>query len=284
MFTPIKSVLSNTHTFHLVSSWKFVPISTGTLALAVFATTTHLLHFVNSVTIVLIVLFQACFLTSIFIWFFAILLESALGYHTKAVLFGLKCGMLLFIVSEIMFFFAFFWAFFHFALSPTSSIGCTWPAIGTQELDTWALPLCNTLLLLSSGVTITIGHHSIFHGKVSVMTQKSILFVGLCLTIVFGIVFLSCQFFEYSYGVNFSWKDNLFGSIFFITTGFHGFHVTIGMLFLLYCLIRINSEKNKFSIFGHFGFEAASWYWHFVDVVWIFLFIVIYFWGSFCSL
>jgi len=239
-------------------------------------------------------------------WFIAILNESRQGYHTRKVQAGLRMGMILFILSEVIFFFAFFWSFFHFSLVPSIAVGAVWPPHGTQELNVWGLPLVNTLLLLSSGVTITIAHAYILKNN------HRGFFWYLFLTILLGVTFLFCQAYEYKYGVKFSWRDNIYGSIFFITTGFHGLHVTIGTLFLAFCWMRhllttmlaIHTETNKWAasligpinkIFGfttdaasrwmitanfHFGFEAAAWYWHFVDVVWLFLFLTIYWWGG----
>ena len=218
--------------------------------------------------------------TTIRSWFFEILFESSKGYHTKRVQAGLRLGRLLFIASEIRFFFAFFWAFFHFSLVPPITIGAVWPPRGTQRLSPWGLPLVNTMLLLTSGVTITIAHAYIVKGRNDAFAWF------LFLTVVLGSVFLFCQAYEYKYGVTFSWRDNVYGSIFFITTGFHGFHVSIGTLFLLFCWLRqilttlTSSKALGFAPAHHFGFEAAAWYWHFVDVVWLFLFITIYWWGG----
>jgi heme/copper-type cytochrome/quinol oxidase subunit 3 len=238
-------------------------------------------------------------------WYFSIVQESRYGFHTQKVLNGLRLGMLLFILSEVMFFFAFFWAFFHFSLAPSIAIGNVWPPLNTQKLDVWGLPLVNTILLLSSGITITFAHQYILNNN------KNLFAWTLFLTIVLGICFLSCQLFEYTYGVKFSWRNNLYGSIFFITTGFHGLHVLIGTTLLLFCWTRhiFSNGTLDFTFFEdahasalayiwmgdqslverrywgftsnqHFGFEAAAWYWHFVDVVWLFLFITIYWWGN----
>jgi len=243
--------------------------------------------------------FIGLFLT-IMTWFCFIVKESSQGFHTRKVQKGLRLGMLLFIVSEVMFFFAFFWAFFHFSLVPSIAIGNIWPPFGTQELSPWGLPLVNTLLLLASGVTITIAHAYI------VKDNNDGFFWYLFLTISLGVTFLYCQAYEYKYGVKFSWRDNIYGSIFFITTGFHGLHVTIGTLFLAFCWMRhylatvlpeemasgrreesfkfgyrhISGCRWAFTPSHHFGFEAAAWYWHFVDVVWLFLFLTIYWWGG----
>jgi heme/copper-type cytochrome/quinol oxidase subunit 3 len=214
-------------------------------------------------------------------WFVIIVVEAGLGYHTRAVQRGLKMGMLLFIISEIMFFFAFFWAYFHFSLNPASAIGAVWPPFSTQILDPWGIPAVNTLLLLSSGVTITLAHAYILKNK----TQAFGFHLG-C-TVLLGIAFLACQFFEYKYVVKFSWINDIYGSIFFVLTGFHGLHVTIGTLFLLFCYTRnflarmmIDVLNIGFTSEQHLGFEAAAWYWHFVDVVWLLLFIVVYYWGG----
>jgi len=264
-------------------------------------------------------------------WFISVVRESQAGDHTAVVQKGLRLGMILFIVSEIFFFFAFFWAFFHFSLAPSIFIGCVWPPKGIQPLDVWGLPLVNTLLLLSSGVTITLAHHAIL--KADTYHQQKIFTKYLLATIILGITFLICQGIEYKYGVTFSWKENVYGSIFFVTTGFHGFHVTFGTLFLWFCLVRallttagikpllwngfifsiiwwcvkplwtdkhasestlsnryeywcsVRGLQSWLATFGfypkqHLGFEAAAWYWHFVDVVWLFLFVTIYWWGS----
>ena len=347
------------------------------------------------------------FALSLISWFIQVIIESGNGYHSTEVRQGLKLGMILFIVSEVMFFFAFFWAFFHASLSPSVIMGSVWPPSGIQPLEIWGLPLVNTLLLLSSGVTITLAHHAIIESK---DYQESNKFDGyLAATILFGVAFLFCQAIEYKYGLTFTWKENIYGSTFFVATGFHGLHVVIGTLFLLFCLIRslmtnkisrfnfaptlkyiieakkrlqvkvieptlgarkwgpiwgpvlytpinlliittmflqwilqwpktlyptdrlmawmkretknyrtektwkalllaifahthlymvlginvMSSQFNKFYWWAqrdltlyrftqeqHLGFEAAAWYWHFVDVVWLFLFISIYWWGS----
>lgn len=165
-------------------------------------------------------------------WFLSIVKESSQGYHTKKVQHGLRMGMILFILSEVMLFFAFFWAFFHYSLVPSANVGAIWPPEGTQRLDVWGLPLVNTLLLLSSGVTITIAHAYILRDNTDGFAWY------LFLTVLLGVTFLYCQAYEYKYGVKFSWRENIYGSIFFITTGFHGMHVTVGTMFLLFCWLR----------------------------------------------
>lgn len=216
-------------------------------------------------------------------WFSSIVVESGEGYHTSKVQHGLRTGVILFILSEVMLFFAFFWGFFHYSLVPSVASGAMWPPEGTQELDPSGLPLGNTLLLLFSGVTVTAAHAWILQDKSSAFSG------ALALTVILGVVFLMCQAYEYKYGVKFTWRENVFGSIFFLTTGFHGMHVTVGTLFLIFCLGRhfvAAATKNTsdaincgFTAQQHLGFEAAAWYWHFVDVVWLFLYVSIYWWG-----
>lgn len=207
-----------------------------------------------------------------FCWWRDVIREGTLeGQHTDSVQAGLKMGMLLFIVSEVMFFLAFFWAFFHSSFNPSPAIGGVWPPAFITTLDPWKIPLLNTLLLLSSGASVTWCHHSI------VLGNKFEASVSLIVTIVLASIFTALQAFEYT-TAPFSISDGIYGSTFYMATGFHGFHVFIGTCFLTVCLIRL--YFNHFTKEHHFGFEAAAWYWHFVDVVWLFLFITIYWWGS----
>jgi cytochrome c oxidase subunit 3 len=193
------------------------------------------------------------------------------GLHTNAVQTGLRYGMLLFIVSEVMFFLAFFWAFFHSSILPSIEIGGVWPPAGIDVLNAFDVPLVNTVVLLTSGATCTWAHHSIVAG------DKNGSVNGLLLTVALGVFFTALQGMEYV-DAGFTIADGVYGSTFFLATGFHGFHVLIGTTFLLVCLFR--QLKNHFSTTHHFGFEAAAWYWHFVDVVWLFLFVSIYWWGG----
>jgi len=193
------------------------------------------------------------------------------GHHTLQVQAGLRSGMILFIVSEVMFFFAFFWAFFHSSLSPVFNIGGVWPPQFITPLNPWDIPLLNTLLLLSSGATVTWAHHALVGGNRS-QGLKS-----LVATVILAAIFTALQAYEYL-NAPFGIADSVYGSTFYMATGFHGFHVIIGTIFLSVCLGRM--FNGHFSRQHHFGFEAAAWYWHFVDVVWIFLFITIYWWGN----
>nr|YP_010998236.1 cytochrome c oxidase subunit III [Plecia hardyi]WPM86393.1 cytochrome c oxidase subunit III [Plecia hardyi] len=193
------------------------------------------------------------------------------GLHTMPVILGLRWGMILFIISEIFFFISFFWAFFHMSLSPNIELGSIWPPIGITPFNPFQIPLLNTAILLSSGITVTWAHHSLMENNHSQASQS------LFFTILLGFYFSILQAYEYI-EAPFSIADSVYGTTFFIATGFHGLHVLIGTMFLLVCLIR--HLMNHFSNNHHFGFEAAAWYWHFVDVVWLFLYISIYWWGS----
>ncbi len=208
-----------------------------------------------------------------FAWWADVIAESHAGDHTPVVQLHLRYGMILFIASEVMFFVGWFWAWFDFSLFPSSAevIGGTWPPQGVEVLDPLKLPLLNTMILLCSGTTVTWAHHSLIHG------DRQGLIRGLGLTIILGIAFTSFQVVEYI-EAPFAFSGLNYGSAFFMATGFHGAHVVIGTIFLIVCLVR--AIKGDFTPQKHFGFEAAAWYWHFVDVVWLFLFIVIYVWGG----
>nr|ABY87350.1 cytochrome c oxidase subunit III [Haliotis diversicolor] len=193
------------------------------------------------------------------------------GFHTTNVASGLRWGMILFIVSEVCFFFAFFWAYFHSSLAPTPELGSAWPPTGISPLNPFQVPLLNTAVLLASGVTVTWAHHSILEGHKTEGLQS------LLLTVILGAYFTFLQAGEYI-EAPFTIADGVYGSTFYVATGFHGLHVLIGTTFLIVCLVRLFA--NHFSTGHHFGFEAAAWYWHFVDVVWLFLYLSIYWWGS----
>nr|AML26497.1 cytochrome c oxidase subunit III [Staphylinidae sp. BMNH 1274661] len=193
------------------------------------------------------------------------------GLHTYTVTMGLRWGMILFITSEVFFFISFFWGFFHSSLAPTIELGMQWPPLGIETFNPMQIPLLNTLILLTSGLTVTWAHHSMMENNFTQTTQS------LILTVLLGIYFSILQGYEYM-EASFTISDAVYGSSFFMATGFHGIHVIIGTTFLLVCLLR--HLNNHFSSIHHFGFEAAAWYWHFVDVVWLFLYISIYWWGS----
>nr|AXS66135.1 cytochrome c oxidase subunit 3 [Curculionoidea sp. 30 KM-2017] len=193
------------------------------------------------------------------------------GHHTLKVTQGLRLGMVLFIISEVFFFLAFFWAFFHASLSPSIELGMNWPPKGITPFNPLEIPLLNTLILISSGLSITWSHHSLMENNYTQSLQS------LAITVILGFYFSLLQLYEYN-EAPFNISDSIYGSTFFMTTGLHGLHVLIGSTFLLVNLIRL--YNNHFSCTHHFGFEAAAWYWHFVDVVWLFLYISIYWWGS----
>nr|YP_009318503.1 cytochrome c oxidase subunit III [Pycnophyes kielensis]APA17410.1 cytochrome c oxidase subunit 3 [Pycnophyes kielensis] len=208
----------------------------------------------------------------IFLWWRDLTVESSYqGYHSSMVVGNLRFGFLLFIVSEVMFFFSFFWGFFHSSLSPTVDVGCQWPPAGVVVLNYLGTPLLNSVILLSSGVFVTASHIYLRLG----MVEKASLM--LAITVFLGILFTGFQVKEY-FEVSYSIADSVYGSAFFTMTGFHGVHVFVGTSFLISQFIRM--MMGQFCSFHHLGFDASIWYWHFVDVVWLFLYTVIYVWGS----
>jgi len=209
---------------------------------------------------------------TMFVWWRDVIRESTFeGHHTQVVQMGLRYGMILFITTEVMFFLAFFWAFFASSLSPAIEIGAVWPPKGISVFNPWDVPLLNTLILVLSGVTITWSHHAIL------AANRKQAIVALAVTVALGISFTCLQIMEYV-EAPFTISDGIYGSTFYMATGFHGVHVLVGTTFLIICLVRL--IKYHFTYKHHFGFEAAAWYWHFVDVVWLFLFISIYWWGG----
>jgi cytochrome c oxidase subunit 3 len=191
--------------------------------------------------------------------------------HSKVARIGFRYGMALFISSEVMFFVAFFWAFFGAALFPTAAIGGMWPPKGVEAVHPFDLPFLMTMVLLLSGCTVTWAHHAILEGK-----QKESV-KALAITVALGLIFTCIQGWEYAHA-EFGFKDSIYSSAFYMATGFHGFHVLVGTIFLIVTTWR--AAKGHFTPESHFGFEAAAWYWHFVDVVWLFLFSAIYWWGN----
>ena len=232
-------------------------------------------------------------IATFFMWFKNVVNEAQRGDHTPVVQLHMRYGMILFIASEVMFFVGWFWSFFDFALFPdllsvtaagtpdqvTTNAFLTEGVItpgtlvpeGMEVLNPFSLPLLNTLILLCSGTTVTWAHHALIHGDRDGLKQ------GLWATIALGVLFSSIQAYEYSVAP-FNFGQNTYSSAFYMATGFHGFHVLVGTIFLSVCLFR--AYKGHFTPRQHFGFEAAAWYWHFVDVVWLFLFIAVYVWGG----
>ena len=263
--------LKTTHQFHLVdpSPWPLVA-SLG----AFFMTTGGVTYmnkilggwdlFLNGLIVILYVMW---------VWWRDIVREATYEeHHTFVVQRGLRLGMVLFIVSELMFFLAFFWAFFHSSLAPVYNIGGVWPPRSIMVLDTHLIPLTNTFILLSSGASVTWSHHAIR------LNAKRHTVISLIYTIFLAALFTYFQGVEYV-SAPFNISDGVYGSCFYMATGFHGFHVFVGTVALAVSFVRL--VLNHFTNTHHFGFESAIWYWHFVDVVWLFLFINIYWWGNY---
>nr|YP_010274818.1 cytochrome c oxidase subunit III [Capila translucida]UJV31510.1 cytochrome c oxidase subunit III [Capila translucida] len=256
------------HPYHLVdySPWPL----TGAIGTMTFVT--GLIKWFHNFNINLLILGYLIIILTMYQWWRDICREGTFqGKHTISVLMGLRWGMILFIISEIFFFVSFFWAFFHSSLSPNIEIGAMWPPLNIIPFNPFQIPLLNTIILITSGITVTWAHHALMENNFS-QTKQS-----LFITILLGIYFTILQTYEY-YEAPFTIADSIYGSTFFMATGFHGLHVIIGTIFLFTCFIR--HLLNHFSNKHHFGFEAAAWYWHFVDVVWLFLYISIYWWGN----
>lgn len=206
------------------------------------------------------------------LWFRDIITEGTyLGNHTLEVQKGLTMGVILFIVSEVFAFFSVFWAFFHSSLSPAIEIGGVWPPQGITALDPFAIPFLNTILLLSSGAFVTYGHHALIQGD-----RKGAI-LGTLITIILAIIFTALQYYEYSEAA-FTISDSVYGSAFYASTGLHGLHVIVGTIFIAVGFARI--LYFQLTTNHHLGYEASILYWHFVDVVWLFLFIAVYYWGG----
>jgi heme/copper-type cytochrome/quinol oxidase subunit 3 len=258
------------HAFHLVDP-SVMPLLTSLAAFTLVTGGTMYFHgYIGGFETVVFGL--TAVLLCMFVWWRDVIREGTLeGRHTNIVQLGLRYGMLLFIASEVMFFFAFFWAFFASSLTPAVEIGTVWPPKGIDVFNPFEVPLLNTLILLCSGATITYSHHAITAG------YKLQACWALLLTIILAIIFTGFQAFEYT-SANFGISDGIYGSSFYMATGFHGFHVFVGTVVLVVCFIRM--YLNHYTQEHHFGFEAGAFYWHFVDVVWLFLYIAIYYWGG----
>jgi len=266
------------HDFHLVDPSP-LPIMTtfSVLIMAIGAVLSlhdyHLGHFIFPLGFIMVV-------SCMFSWWGDVIKEGRVDHaHTALVQRGLSLGMLLFIVSEIMFFVVFFWGFFKSALSPAhilegvwATINGTWPPKTIQTLDAWNIPLLNTLILLLSGTTVTWGHVALIEN------DRANLVKALKITVILGFTFSMLQALEYHHA-EFKFTDGIYPSVFYMATGFHGAHVLIGSIFLSVCLYR--ARKGHFDQGNnHLGFVFAAWYWHFVDAVWLFLFVFVYVWGS----
>jgi cytochrome c oxidase subunit 3 len=229
-------------------------------------------HFGNYVVLVLGL---GTVLATMWFWWRDVLREGAVpGAHSAIVRLGLRYGMTLFISSEVMFFVGFFWAYFNFLIFPElQGNGQTiWPPSNIRTFDPFHLPLLNTMILLLSGTTVTWAHHALLEG------DRKNLIRGLGITVLLGITFTFCQAIEYAHAPFKFSGGGVYSSTFFLATGFHGFHVIVGTIFLAVCYFR--ARRGELTPDRHFGFEAAAWYWHFVDVVWLFLFACIYWYGA----
>lgn len=215
-------------------------------------------------------------LYGMYVWWSDVIDEGEVGDHTPVVQIGLRYGVIMFITSEVMFFVAWFWSFFKHAMYPmgplSPAVDGVWPPVGIETFDPWHLPVINTLILICSGAAATWAHHAIAHED----DRKGLVW-GLVIAIALGALFTVFQVFEYA-DASFGFSGNIYGANFFMATGFHGAHVIIGTIFLFVCLVR--ALRGGMSKENHIGFEAAAWYWHFVDVVWLFLFLAVYIWGG----
>jgi len=269
----------NDHPFHLVnpSPWPLLG------AISLFFVTLGAAMFMHKVTagLPLLLLGAVLILTTMFVWWRDVIREGMHDKaHTTAVSHGLRIGMALFILSEVMFFVAFFWAFFNASGFPKFPVAEAWQGLGQHgiwppkgiiTLDAWHIPFMNTLILLLSGTTVTWAHYALLEGK------NEDVVTALWITVGLGASFTALQVFEYAHA-SFGFTQGIYASTFFMATGFHGFHVMIGTIFLTVNLLR--ARKNQLTPQHHLGFEFAAWYWHFVDVVWLFLFIFVYWWGG----
>ena len=263
------------HDYHLVdpSPWPFIAsVSVFILAVGAVLFMHGYTHWVMTIGFVGV-------LYVMYAWWRDVIREANQGDHTPVVQLHHRYGMMMFIASEVMFFVAWFWAYFDASLMTahplqelrTELTGGQWPPQGIETFDPWHLPFINTLILLTSGTTVTWAHHALQHD------DRQGLKWGLILTCILGALFSVLQVYEYTHAA-FGFSGHIYGATFYMATGFHGFHVLVGTIFLLVCLLR--ALGGDFTSKQHFGFEAAAWYWHFVDVVWLFLFAVIYVLGS----
>jgi len=261
--------------FHLVTSSPWPLITSFTLLILTSGTVIYFNGYANPLGGSGVILVAIGFITTasaMALWFRDVVAEGTfLGDHTFPVQKGITMGVALFILSEVFFFVSVFWAYLHSSLAPAVEIGSQWPPAGIPVINPFELPLLNTILLLSSGATVTYAHHSLIQGN----RRGAIL--GLIMTVAFAVLFTACQGIEYA-NAGFTIADGVYGSTFFFSTGFHGIHVLVGTIFLLVGFFRLLSYH--LTDHHHLGFEAGILYWHFVDVVWLFLFVLVYWWGS----
>jgi cytochrome c oxidase subunit 3 len=266
---------ARTHPYHLVdpSPWPIIG------AASAFTTALGGAIYMRGGTYWILIVGLAGVAYTMFGWWRDVVIEATRGDHTAVVRLSHRYGMILFIASEVMFFVAWFWAYFdafflHDQAAQVARVAYTggvWPPAGVETFNPWHLPFFNTLLLLTSGTTVTWAHHALINN------DRDGLKWGLVLTIILGVSFTCVQAYEYTHA-GFAYSGNIYGATFFMATGFHGAHVIIGSIFLTVCLLR--AMAGQFDAEHHLGFEFAAWYWHFVDVVWLFLFSCIYVWGT----
>nr|YP_009516552.1 cytochrome c oxidase subunit III [Populicerus populi]AYE40963.1 cytochrome c oxidase subunit III [Populicerus populi] len=258
----------NNHPFHLVdkSPWPL------TSSMGLLTMTSGTILWFNKFNNLLMIMGMVIILLTMMQWWRDVVRESTFqGMHTKSVMLSMKWGMIMFIMSEVMFFSSFFWSFFHSSLSPTMEIGLQWPPQGIKTFNPMMIPLLNTVILLSSGISMTWAHNAMLKKNFSQLIKSMVI------TVILGLYFTFLQAYEYIESP-FNISDSIYGSTFFMSTGFHGIHVIIGTMFITTVMLR--TSKLHFSMYHHIGFESSAWYWHFVDVVWLFLYIMIYWWGS----
>jgi cytochrome c oxidase subunit III len=269
------STTGRPHPYHLVrpSPWPIIgAAAAGILALGALAFMHHVKIGDFNIGLKGVVLGLLGVLSIMYVWWKDVIHEAVVEKaHSPIAKVGLRYGMALFIASEVMFFVAFFWAFFSSSLFPVEAIGFVWPPANIHVIGPYELPLLMTMILLLSGCTVTWAHHAILHNNQYDAIR------GLGATVMLGVCFLGFQIYEYTHA-HFGFTQGIYPSTFYMATGFHGFHVFVGTIFLFVCYKR--AQKGHFTADSHFGFEAAAWYWHFVDVVWLFLFISIYWWGN----
>lgn len=268
----IVSTLDKTqaHPFHLVdpSPWPIL------ISFSLFGLTFNTIMLTHGYSIDTYMIFLNMLTTGYILglWCRDIISEATLlGHHTQAVRNGIFIGYMLFILTEALFFFGIFWSYFHAALSPNIELGSVWPPVGIEAVNPLELPLLNTIILLSSGATITYSHHAL------VGRNRRDAVVGLFLTLVLAITFIFFQYLEYI-NVSFTISDGVFGSTFFLGTGTHGVHIIVGSIMLTVMFIRM--INYHFTDKHHLGYETTILYWHFLDIVWLVLFVVFYWWGS----
>lgn len=280
-----KSVNTQAHPYHMVpaSPWPIVTAVALGNFLGHYVLWLHQLYKIVSPVWNHLSVSMFIFMVGLISWFWDIIIEATFeGRHTRAVEKGLRLGFLLFLASEVIFFASLFWAFFYVSMSPSIWIGNVWPPHGIKVINAFGLPLLNTVILLSSGITVTWAHKAIVSdkkpsGNFESYNARAEVTKGLAATIALGLLFTAIQYYEYKH-VSFAINDGIFGSVFFLLTGFHGVHVIIGTIFLFVGLLR--HLAYHFTRDRHLGFEFAIWYWHFVDVIWVFLYFFVYIWAG----